>query len=150
MNTDTTNLAPVFSPALMAGIKKRPESAPAAVSKTEVKPTTTAVVALDEIQPGSLVRPGIVTETTVQAGVIKAKHVQPGMQLRAFLKGEPRGAVRTVESRRWVEDHTMIEVTWTEDSPLPHRDVYKPAYRFHGEQIPVTVEVSTLVAYEQA
>lgn len=134
---------PTFSPAAMPQFK-----APAA-PKTTPKPS--ALVRLDPIEPGTLVRPGTVEQVTVTSGVIKAKHVKPGMELRAFLKGEPRGAKRTVASKRRVPgtDGAKVEITWTEDSPLPHVSEYAAAYRFHGEAIEVVKHVPTLVPYSE-
>lgn len=74
------------------------------------------------------VRIAAVVDTTQPAKALpiyKAAHVKPGMKVQAFLHGEARGSVRTIDTVERVGD--VIVLTFSSKHPSAE---YKPAYRF--------------------
>lgn len=106
---------------------------------------------LDPEAPAKVVRPEHreVVVVTSHDGVIKAKKVEPGMEIRAWLHGQPKGSLRVVDT---VEvSGATVHVTFS--SPHPPTD-YKAAYRLYvedlvGTPVQTTTTVSALVAYEE-
>lgn len=135
----------VPNPSVMARFKKPVFEKPALV---------TALVA--EVEPehdAKIVRPGLrtVTEYVEHDGVVKAKHLKEGMEVRAFLHGAPRGGKRVVKSIERIDDGAQVRVEFS--SPHPTTD-YKAAYRFHvealvGTPVPKVKQVPALVPYEE-
>lgn len=100
-----------------------------------------------------LVRPGLVDEVVVTKhdGIIKAKNAKPGMVVRAYLKGEPRGGERVINTVERSEDGATVLVTFS--SPHPDTE-YKAAYRFYvaalvDTDVTVTHKVHALVPYQE-
>lgn len=133
----------VPSPSVMARFKKPTET-----------PVVEAVAAdLSPSQPAKLVRPGFkeVVHTDAHDGIIKAKHVEPGMTIRAFLHGKPCGGERIVSGVEPSPDGSTITISFS--SPHPTTD-YKAAYRFFvqtlvGTPVKRVTHVPALVAYEE-
>lgn len=104
--------------------------------------------------PARTVRPGLIQKRVevTHDGIVKAKHLQPGQVVRAYIKGEPRGGVRVVESVERLDDGAFVEVTFSSDDPTT---VYKAAYRFFVADLVGTtlrhkvVSTPALVAYEE-
>lgn len=104
--------------------------------------------------PARTVRPGLIQKRVEvhHDGIVKAKHLQPGQVVRAYLKDAPRGGERTVESVERLEDGALVRVTFSSDHPTTD---YKAAYRFFvADLVGATVRhrvVSepALVAYEE-
>ena len=57
-----------------------------------------------------VVRPGLVESQvhSIHDGVVKAKHLKPGMTVRPYLHGEPRGAERTIASVTRIGDGATV------------------------------------------
>lgn len=122
-----------------------------------VAPNITADVTPEQpaalVQPTGLVRPGYRDEVTTAThdGVVKAKNLQHGQVVRAWIKGEPRGGERVVDTIERIEDGAMVRVTFSSQHPTTD---YKAAYRFHDESLvgtPFTKvrKVPALVAYQE-
>lgn len=97
-----------------------------------VAPPANVVTEIHADEHAKNVRPGIVSELIVHDGVVKAKHLTPGMKVRAFLHGEPRGSERTVGTVERVNDGAFVKITW--DSGQPDAE-YKAAYRFFSQDL---------------
>ena len=129
------------SPAMLARIKRTP--VPQAEIVADLAPQETA----------KIVRPGykkVVTES-VHDGIVKAKHLTPGQEVRAYLHGRAVGGVRTVANVERLDDGATIRVTFSSDHPVT---AYKAAYRFfdaslEGSIVKHTKSVPALVAYEE-
>jgi hypothetical protein len=151
MNENTTTPSTVPNPSIMARF---------------VRPVTVAAAPVEPTDPGRIVRPGLVdtvSDTAVHDGVVKAKHLKPGMEVRPFLHGEPRGSVRTVATVKHIrgkdaeeaglEDGAFVEITYSSQHPHDTGDRRKKAaYRFHDASLagtPLVVKTPALVAYEQ-
>ena len=118
-----------------------------------IMPKRKIVADLDPAAKAKVVRPGTrkVRTMSTHDGVVKAKHLKPGMEVRAWLHGEPKGGVRVVESVERSEDGAMVRVAFA--TPHPTTD-YKAAYRFFvealfGMPIESYETVPALVAYEE-
>lgn len=146
------------SPTLMPQFKVPAAPAcPTAVDLTKtpaIPPKPTAVVAdLEADTTAKIVRPGT-REVTIEGqhdGVVKAKHLVEGQEVRAWLHGGPKGSVRTVDTVTRSEDGATVTVTFS--SPHPTTE-YKAAYRFFDEALVGTpvftkTRVPALVAYEE-
>jgi hypothetical protein len=126
-----------------------------------VKPVAPEVLAvLDEVSPAVTiqdvqgpVRPGV-RETVVVTqhdGVIKAKNAKPGMTVRAYLHGEPRGGERVIDTVERIDDGAMVRIAFASPHPVTE---YKAAYRFFvedlvGTEVKVVQHVPDLVPYEK-
>lgn len=97
-----------------------------------VAPTANVATEITGDQHGKTVRPGIVSELVVHDGVVKAKHLTPGMKVRAFLHGAPRGSERIVGTVERVNDGALVKITWASGQPDAE---YKAAYRFFSEDL---------------
>jgi hypothetical protein len=103
------------------------------------------------LEPGSVVRPGtrVVEKAVTHDGVIKAKHLEAGMVVRAWVHGAPRGGVRVVKAVTKSSDGSTVTVEFS--SPHPTTE-YKAAYRFFvpklkGTPVIVTTREPALVDY---
>lgn len=128
-------------------------SAPTPAIMPKVKSAVALAAHIDPEHDARLVRPGTRDVLTYDThdGVVKAKHLKPGMTVRAFLHGRPCGGERVVESVERIDDGAMVRVAFS--SPHPATE-YKAAYRFYveelaGQPIPKTVQVPALVPYEE-
>lgn len=100
-----------------------------------------------------LMRPGTaeVEVPYVHDGVVKTKHLEPGMVVRPFVHGQPRGSERTVKGRTKVDNGAFHDVEF--ESAHPGQQ-YKAAYRWYCEALdgmPTsrTVRKPALVPYEE-
>src|SRR3954469_21156915 len=89
------------------------------------------------------VRPGRVDQQVVRIhdGVVKAKHLEPGMVVRPFVRGVARSSERTVQAVTKVDDGAIVHVEFS--SAHVDQD-YKAAYRWYCEALdgmPVTETV---------
>lgn len=83
-------------------------------------------------------------------GVVKTKHLKPGMEVQPFVKGEPRGALRTVATVERLGDGEFWHVTFS--TPHPEWD-YKAAYRWYVPALKDTEvkhTVRRLVPYQES
>lgn len=127
---------------------------PSIMAKFKAPVTTQVVVAdVQPIDPGKIVRPGLVDQEYAleHDGVVKTKHLKKGQVVRAFAHGAPRGGERVVESIERLGDGATVLVTFS--SPHPPAE-YKAAYRWFdatlkGTTIRRTKKVPALVAYEE-
>jgi len=111
------------------------------------------VAALDPATRAKVVRPGLVDAEAyvIHDGVVKTKHLEPGMHVRPFLHGQPRGGERVVKSVTKVEDGAM----WHVEFESAHVDQpYKAAYRWYcealdGATVSRTVKQPAFVPYHQ-
>jgi hypothetical protein len=119
------------------------------------KPAVVEAVSVDlkPEQSAKLVRPGFkqVVHTDAHDGVIKAKHVESGMTIRAFLHNKPCGGERVVDTVTPSPDGSTVTISFS--SPHPTTD-YKAAYRFFvqtlvGTPVERVTHVPALVAYEE-
>ncbi len=87
-----------------------------------------------EYEPGKTYRPGhvTITESRIHDGVIKAKNAQPGMTVRAYLHGEPKGGERVIKSVTRSEDGSEVLVEFSTPHPPT---TYKAAYRFYVTEL---------------
>jgi hypothetical protein len=110
-----------------------------------------------EIDPNAkakVVRPGLVVVEVpyIHDGVIKTKHLVPGITVRPFLHGEPRGGERVIKSVTKIDDGA----TWHVEFASAHVDQdYKAAYRWYCEAIDGAtmtrkVRQPALVPYQEA
>lgn len=99
------------------------------------------------------VRPGLVeqTVTEIHQGVVKSKHLEPGMEVQPMVHGTPRGSKRVVKKISRVGNGAMWLVEWA----TPHPDAeFKAAYRWYcealdGATVTRTVKVPGLVPYQE-
>lgn len=117
------------------------------------RPTIAVAANVNPDSKAKLVRPGLREETVhyPHDGIIKAKALEPGMSVRAYLHDKPCGGVRVVEEVRSINDGAMVRVSFS--TPHPTSD-YKAAYRFFVEELvgkPVkhVKHVPALVPYEE-
>jgi len=122
--------------------------------------TTQPVIAdVNPDQASKLVRPGLALVDVVDThdGVIKAKHAEPGQEVRAWLHGQPRGGVRVIDTVTPLgepgtpEFGAEVEITFLSAHPVT---TYKAAYRFYVEALdgaPITRKqrVPALVPYTE-
>lgn len=100
-----------------------------------------------------LVRPGL-TETEVHFihdGVVKTKHLKPGMVVRPFVHGKARGGEREVGEVKRIGNGATHHVSWT--TPHPEGE-WAAAYRWYcealdGAPVTKTVRRPALVPYEE-
>lgn len=99
-------------------------------------------------------RPGLVEQTTevLHDGIVKAKHIQPGQTVRAWLHNKPCGSERVVASVERIEDGEFVLVTFSTAHP---DSTVKAAYRYFVADLVGTVVdtkttlVPALVSYEE-
>ena len=108
------------SPAALAHLRK-PAPAPQIVAD------------VDGNQP-VVVRPGtaVITEVRVHDGVVKAKHLKPGQQVRSWLHNQALGSVKTVESVTRIDDGEFVEVVFSSAHPSVR---VKAAHRYFDETL---------------
>lgn len=125
------------TPATLFGNRKAATVPPAPVR------TPQQIAVINPTDPGKRVTLGLVDEvvTTLHDGVVKTKHLERGQRVRAFVKGEPRGGERIVDTVTKIEDGEYWHVTFA--SPHPAMD-YKAAYRWYDASLKGT-EVPHLV-----
>jgi len=82
---------------------------------------------------GHVVRPATVTETSTHDGIVKAKHIKPGMVVRPFLHGKAVGKPRTVKSVEFLGENR--DSVWVEFEADFEPQNYKPAYRWFVEAL---------------
>ena len=100
-----------------------------------------------------LVRPGLV-ESEVQSihdGVVKSKHLEPGMTVRPWVHGQARGAERTISKISRREDGAIILVECEAGFDPQERPA---AYRWYcealdGATVTKTVKTPALVPYQE-
>lgn len=121
-----------------------PSHAPATVT-----PVAQLAAEVFEFEHGRTVRPGFVLQQVEgqHNGVVKAKQVEAGQTVRAFLHGEPRGGERVVESVTRSADGATVTITFSTQHPTAE---YKPAYRFFvaalvGSTVTTSKRVATFV-----
>jgi hypothetical protein len=128
---------------------------------TTPNPTMLAAIAqrrqaalLDETAKAKIVRPGRASReiNVISDGVFKTKHLEPGMKVRPFVKGEPRGSERTIKSAKRLGNGAEWHIEFESAHPAAN---YKAAYRWYcqmmdGATITRTVSEPALVAYEEA
>lgn len=121
------------------------------------RPQVAAPVDLSEV---TKVQPGLVEEVIegLHDGVVKAKHLEPGMEVQPWVKDRrteqwaPRGSRRIVKSTRRVQNGAFVEITWA----TPHSPERRPAsYTFHCAELVDTVKYDVVrkpgfVAYQEA
>lgn len=104
-------------------------------------PDTQPVIAdVSTDQSSKLVRPGValVDVAGTHNGVIKAKHAEPGQEVRAWLHDQPRGGVRVIDTVTPLgepgtpEFGAEVEIVFASAHPVT---VYKAAYRFYVEAL---------------
>ena len=81
-----------------------------------------------------LVRPGLVESkvAVIHDGVVKTKHLEPGMAVRPFVHGSPRGGERVIKSAKRLGDGAQ----WHVEFESAHVDAdYKAAYRWYCEAL---------------
>lgn len=111
-----------------------------------------AIVEVDS--KAKVVRPGLVnTETySIHDGVVKSKHLKPGMVVRPWVHGEARGAERTIKGATRIGDGAMILIECETGFDPQERPA---AYRWYcealdGATVTHTVKTPALVPYEEA
>lgn len=92
------------------------------------------VAAIDPNAKAKVVRPGLIEVEVpyIHDGVIKTKHLVPGITVRPFLHGEPRGGERVIKSVTKVDDGAVWHIEFA--SAHVAQD-YKAAYRWYCEAI---------------
>lgn len=117
--------------------------------------TPVVVAQVQPIEPGQIVRPGYVDaiETSIHDGVVKAKHLQKGQRVRAYLHGKPQGGERIVQNVTRVPDTdgALVEIEWASGHPTSQ---HKAAYRWHdaslvGTSVDRIVKQPALIAYQE-
>jgi hypothetical protein len=89
------------------------------------------------IQPDAkakVVRPGTVAEqvTYIHDGVVKSKNLEPGMNVRPYVHGQPRGAERIVKSVERVGNGAMVKIEFVAGFDPQERAA---AYRWYCEAL---------------
>lgn len=127
---------PVPTPAMLAKLAERRQ-----------------VAALTPDDAAKIVRPGLVEQEVhvIHDGVLKTKHLEPGMKVRPYLHGAPRGSERTVLYAQRLDDGAMWHVEF--QSAHPAAD-YKAAYRWYcealdGATVARFVKQPAFVAYQE-
>ena len=146
-------MSTIPSPSLMAKFKK-PVMPTNTTHSTESVQTTAVIVAEHDPSKPKRTRPGIVQQRVevIHDGVIKAKQLEPGMMVKAYLHGSPKGGERVVGSVERVGDGATVMVTFS--SPHPATE-YAAAYRFHCEALVGSavrhkvISLPALVPYEE-
>lgn len=117
---------------------RRPATAPAPARPARPEPARRIIADLDPEMPAKSVRPGMrrVLVEVVSDGVVKAKHLKPGQQVRAFAHGQARGSLRTVKSVTRVGDGAMVHIEWESAHPAGE---FKAAYRWYDAALDGTV-----------
>ena len=129
----------VPTPSMLATIAKRKQEALAAQVELDSK--------------AKLVRPGFVSEQVqfIHDGVVKSKHLEPGMSVRPWVHGAARGAERVIEKVERVGNGATWLITFQSGFDPQERPA---AYRWYCEALDGatatrTVRKQALVAYEE-
>lgn len=100
-----------------------------------------------------LVRPGFVPEQvqSIHDGVVKSKHLEPGMNVRPWVHGAARGAERVIKSIERVGNGSMVLITFVAGFDPQERAA---AYRWYcealdGATVTKTVRKPALVPYQE-
>lgn len=92
------------------------------------------VAQIDPDAKAKVVRPGVVEVEVpyIHDGVVKTKQLVPGITIRPYLHGQPRGGERVIKSVTKIDDGAMWHVEFA--SAHVAQD-YKAAYRWYCEAI---------------
>jgi len=112
------------------------------------------IAALEPDAKAKVVRPGLVANEVhvIHDGVVKTKHLKPGMAVRPYLHGQPRGGERVVKTLTRIDDGA----TWHVEFESEHvAQDYKAAYRWYcealdGATVSRTVKQPAFVPYQEA
>lgn len=129
----------VPNPAMLARVVQRKAEAQAALIEPDGK--------------AKVVRPGLVAEQVqvIHDGVVKTKHLEPGMSVRPWIHGAPRGAERVISKVTRVEDGA----TWLVECESGFDPQEKAAaYRWYcealdGATVTKTIRKHALVPYQE-
>lgn len=110
--------------------------------------------ALNPDEKAKVVRPGLISNEVhvIHDGVFKTKHLTPGMAVRPYLHGQPRGGERVIKAVTRISDGAM----WHVEFESLHVDQdYKAAYRWYceamdGATVTRTVKQPGFVPYQEA
>jgi hypothetical protein len=108
---------------------------------------------IDADGKAKVVRPGLVAEQVqvIHDGVVKTKHLMPGMSVRPWVYGAARGAERVISKVTRIEDGAM----WTVECESGFDPQERPAaYRWYcealdGATVTKTVRKPGLVPYQE-
>lgn len=112
-----------------------------------------ALVEPDAKAKVEIVRPGMrdVEVFSIHDGVVKAKHLKPGMSVRPYVHGEPRGAERVIKNVSRVGDGANVLIECESGFDPQERPA---AYRWYcealdGATVSRTVKTPALVPYQE-